>query len=158
VAVACPARSRSRTRSSRPSTPATPTSRSSARSSPTRPPGTSSPPRSAAATRPTSWDRSASAVEAFHGEWLDLTDLIAANNYDLTQYAEGTVDFYNVGGEGQIGLPFAVYPTILFYQKEMFAEAGLNEPPHAYGDQQGDARRHDGRLGLRRDRRDREGS
>jgi len=73
--------------------------------------------------------------EAFHGEWLDLTDLIAANNYDLTQYAEGTVDFYNVGGEGQIGLPFAVYPTILFYQKEMFAEAGLNEPPHAYGDQ-----------------------
>ena len=73
--------------------------------------------------------------EAFHGEWLDLTDLIAANNYDLTQYAEGTVDFYNVGGEGQIGLPFAVYPTILFYQKEMFEEAGLKEPPHTYGDQ-----------------------
>ena len=73
--------------------------------------------------------------EAFHGQWLDLTDLIATNNYDLTQYAEGTVDFYNVGGEGQIGLPFAVYPTILFYQKDMFEEAGLNEPPHNYGDQ-----------------------
>ena len=70
--------------------------------------------------------------EAFHGGWLDLTDLIAANNYDLSQYAEGTVEFYNAGGEGQIGLPFAVYPSILFYQKDMFAEAGLKEPPHAY--------------------------
>jgi multiple sugar transport system substrate-binding protein len=73
--------------------------------------------------------------EAFHGEWLDLASLIASNNYDVGQFAEGTVDFYNVGGEGQIGLPFAVYPSILFYQKEMFAEAGLEEPPHAYGDQ-----------------------
>jgi multiple sugar transport system substrate-binding protein len=72
--------------------------------------------------------------EAFHGQWLDLSDLITQNNYDLTQYAEGTVDFYNVGGEGQIGLPFAVYPTILFYQKDMFEEAGLKEPPHKYGD------------------------
>lgn len=72
--------------------------------------------------------------EAFHGEWLDLTDLIAKNGYDVGQFAEGTVDFYNVGGEGQIGLPFAVYPTILFYQKGMFAEAGLQEPPHKYGD------------------------
>lgn len=73
--------------------------------------------------------------EAFHGEWLDLSDLIAASGYDLSQFAEGTVDFYNVGGEGQIGLPFAVYPSILFYQKDMFEEAGLKEPPHTYGEQ-----------------------
>ena len=72
--------------------------------------------------------------EAFHGQWLDLASLIAETNYDLSDYAEGTVDFYNVGGEGQIGLPFAVYPTILFYQKDMFEEAGLQPPPHTYGE------------------------
>jgi multiple sugar transport system substrate-binding protein len=72
--------------------------------------------------------------EAFHGGWLDLSDLISKTNYDTSQFAEGTVEFYNVGGEGQIGLPFAVYSSILYYQKGMFEEAGLNEPPHAYGD------------------------
>jgi multiple sugar transport system substrate-binding protein len=73
-------------------------------------------------------------AEAFHGQWLDLTDEIAKNGYDLGQYAQGAVDFYKIGGEGQVGIPFAIYPSMLFYQKGMFDEAGLKEPPHAYGE------------------------
>lgn len=75
-----------------------------------------------------------SGAEAFHGEWLDLTDLIESTGYDTSQFSEGAVEFFNVGGEGQIGLPFASYPSMLFYHRDMFEEAGLEEPPHAYGE------------------------
>src|SRR5687767_8871236 len=75
-----------------------------------------------------------SGAEAFHGQWLDLTDLIESTGYDTSQFAEGSVEFFNVGGEGQIGLPFASYPSMLFYHRDMFDEAGLEYPPHAYGD------------------------
>ncbi|MDP9270745.1 MAG: extracellular solute-binding protein [Chloroflexota bacterium] len=73
-------------------------------------------------------------AEAFRGQWLDLTSLIAKNHYDLTQYGQGAVDFYKVAGQGQIGIPFAVYPSEIYYQPDMFDEAGLNYPPHKYGD------------------------
>jgi multiple sugar transport system substrate-binding protein len=72
--------------------------------------------------------------EAFHGQWLDLASLIEKNKYDLTQFDKSAVDFYKVGGEGQIGLPFAIYPSMLYYQKAMFDEAGLKYPPHKYGE------------------------
>jgi len=72
--------------------------------------------------------------EAFHGQWLDLSEQIKKTNYDVSQYDQSAVDFYKVGGEGQIGLPFAIYPGMLYYQKPMFEEAGLQEPPHKYGD------------------------
>ena len=75
-----------------------------------------------------------SGSEGFHGQWLDLTDLIAENNYDLSQFSQGSVEFYNVGGEGQAGLPFAIYPSMLYYHRDAFEEAGLDEPPHAYGE------------------------
>src|SRR5438270_1941118 len=73
-------------------------------------------------------------AEAFRGQWLDLTDLIAKNKVDLSVYGQGAVDFYKVAGQGQIGIPFAVYPSELYYQKDMFDEAGLSYPPQKYGD------------------------
>ena len=36
--------------------------------------------------------------------------------------------------EGQVGLPFASFPSGMYYQREMFDEAGLNYPPNAYGE------------------------
>ena len=86
-----------------------------------------------------------SGSEAFHGQWLDLTDLIAENNYDLSQFSQGSVEFYNVGGEGQAGLPFAIYPSMLYYHRDAFDEAGLEYPPHAYGEHV-HARRRRGRV------------
>lgn len=73
-------------------------------------------------------------AEAFHGQWLDLAPLIEETGYDVAQYDAGAVDFYKTGGEGQSGLPFATYPSMVFYKASMFDEAGLNEPPHAYGE------------------------
>lgn len=73
-------------------------------------------------------------AESFHGMWLDLSDLIASNKYDLTQFDEGAVNFYKTGGEGQLGIPFGVYPSVMYYNKPLFDEAGLNYPPHKYGE------------------------
>jgi multiple sugar transport system substrate-binding protein len=72
-------------------------------------------------------------ANAFHGQWLDLGPLIAANNYDLTGFPQDAVNIYKLD-EGQLGIPFAIYPSELFYKKGLFDEAGLAEPPHKYGD------------------------
>jgi multiple sugar transport system substrate-binding protein len=71
-------------------------------------------------------------AEAFHGQWLDLTPSIQKANYDLKQFAEGSVELYKSGNE-QLGLPFAVYPSELYYQPDMFDEAKLEYPPAEYG-------------------------
>jgi multiple sugar transport system substrate-binding protein len=73
-------------------------------------------------------------ANAFHGKWLDLAPLIAKTNYDLSGFPENVVDIYKLD-EGQVGIPFAIYPSALFYRKGLFDEAGLNEPPHKYGEQ-----------------------
>jgi multiple sugar transport system substrate-binding protein len=74
-----------------------------------------------------------SGAEAFHGQWLDLADLIAKHNYDLAQFDEGAVNFYKEP-DGQFGLPFAIFPSVLFYQRDHFDEAGLAYPPHKVGE------------------------
>ncbi len=55
-------------------------------------------------------------AEAFHGQWLDLAPLIEETGYDVAQYDPGAVDFYKTGGEGQTGLPFAIYPSMVWYK------------------------------------------
>jgi len=72
-------------------------------------------------------------ANAFPGQWLDLAPLIAKNNYDLSGFPSNVVDIYKLS-EGQVGIPFAIYPSALFYKKSMFEEAGLKEPPHKYGE------------------------
>ncbi len=70
----------------------------------------------------------------FPGAWLDLSDLLEANSYDLTDFDPELVDFYNIEGEGQIGLPFAIFPSFLMYNEDLFDEAGIPYPPSAYGE------------------------
>jgi multiple sugar transport system substrate-binding protein len=71
---------------------------------------------------------------AFAGAWLDLADLIAASDYDLSDFDPALVDIYRIEGQGQIGLPFAVFPSYITYNKARFDEAGLAYPPSRYGD------------------------
>jgi multiple sugar transport system substrate-binding protein len=70
---------------------------------------------------------------AFNDQWLDLGPLIEKTSYDITQYDPGAVDFYKIG-DVQDALPFAIYPSMLFYKADLFKEAGLNPPPHKYGE------------------------
>ena len=71
---------------------------------------------------------------AFYGQYLDLTPLIEADGYDLTQFNPALVNMYQTEEGAQAGLPFAVFPAAVFYQTEMFDEAGLNYPPRNYGE------------------------
>ena len=37
----------------------------------------------------------------------------------MSQFPEASVDFYNLGGdEGQVGIPFAAYPSMLYYNRD----------------------------------------
>ena len=74
-----------------------------------------------------------SGANAFYGQWLDLAPLIESSGYDLSQFGESSVNFF-MTEEGQIGLPFATYPSALYFQRDMFDEAGLAYPPAAYGE------------------------
>ena len=71
---------------------------------------------------------------SFPGAWLDLTSLIEANGYDLSDFDPALIDFYRVEGEGQLGIPFAVFPSFLMYNADLFDEAGIPYPPSAYGE------------------------
>ena len=70
---------------------------------------------------------------AFYGQWLDLTDLMAKTNYDTSLFNHALVKFYQTE-EGQVGLPFAVFPAAPSSRPRMFDEAGLNYPPAKYGE------------------------
>ena len=58
----------------------------------------------------------------------------------LSQYPSNAVDIYKLD-EGQVGIPFAIYPSALFYKKGLFEEVGLTEPPHKYGEKYSRGRR-----------------
>jgi len=51
--------------------------------------------------------------DSFKGAWLDLNPLIEANNYDLSDFDPATVKFLEVKEEGQLGIPFAIYPSFI---------------------------------------------
>ena len=72
-------------------------------------------------------------LAAFQGQWLDLSPYIDKSHYDLSQFDPAAVNFYK-GSDGEIGIPFDVYPSMVWYKKGMFQEIGLQEPPHKYGD------------------------
>ena len=73
-------------------------------------------------------------ASAFAGQWLDLTSYIQKFNIDLSGYDPAVINLHKNAGEGQLGVPFAVYPSFLFYQPDMFDEASLDPPPAKYGD------------------------
>jgi multiple sugar transport system substrate-binding protein len=70
---------------------------------------------------------------AFFGQWLDMTPYIDSTGFDTSVYDPALVEFYQTE-EGQVGLPFLVFPAAIYYVPAMFDEAGLAYPPAAYGD------------------------
>lgn len=71
---------------------------------------------------------------SFPNAWLDLTPLIESTSYDLSDFDPALVEFYRIEGEGQLGIPFAVFPSFFLYNKDLFDEAGIPYPPSAYGE------------------------
>ncbi len=70
----------------------------------------------------------------YYGQWLDIAPYIKSSGFDTSIFDPALVKFYQVEGQGQVGLPFAVFPGGIFYVPAMFDEAGLKYPPQKYGD------------------------
>lgn len=68
----------------------------------------------------------------FAGQWLDLQPLVDSSGYDLGQFPENLVNLYQES-DGLLGIPFAVFPGLLYYNEDLFDEAGLNYPPSEFG-------------------------
>jgi multiple sugar transport system substrate-binding protein len=78
---------------------------------------------------PVGWSGSA----ALYGQWADLATEIKSIP-DITKDFDPALLKSYESSEGQIGLPFAVYPSAFFFNTALFDEAGLAYPPSKYGD------------------------
>ena len=53
----------------------------------------------------------------------------------MTRFDPALVDFFKMGASGAtVGVPFATYPSFLYYNKKLFDEAKLPYPPTKVGD------------------------
>ena len=75
-------------------------------------------------------------LNLFADQLLDLKPLIQTAGYTPTGVDKSLVDFFNSLGQNgaTVGLPFAVYPSMIIYNKDLFDEAGLPLPPTKVGD------------------------
>ena len=72
------------------------------------------------------WDRYNTSVYASKGALEPIDDLVAADNLDLSIFYAPAVD-EATGADGKLyGLPLFVDVRVLFYNKTLFAEAGVN--------------------------------
>jgi multiple sugar transport system substrate-binding protein len=69
----------------------------------------------------------------FYGQWLDLAPFIKSNNFDTSIFDPALVSFYQTE-EGQVGLPFGIFPGGMYFIPAMFDEQGISYPPQKYGD------------------------
>ncbi len=73
-------------------------------------------------------------LQSFGDQLLDIGPYIEESDVDLSEIPQALIDVYNVDGT-QIGIPMAVYPSFIYYNKSLFDEAGLPYPPHEVGEQ-----------------------
>jgi multiple sugar transport system substrate-binding protein len=71
---------------------------------------------------------------AYGDQLLDLQPYIDATDYDLSGMDPAILAAYKEGFGGQVGIPFAIYPSFIYYNKDLFDEAGLAYPPTKIGD------------------------
>jgi multiple sugar transport system substrate-binding protein len=75
-------------------------------------------------------------LNLFIDQLLDLQPLIDQNNYGVEGVPQELVDFFKLGeNNATIGVPFGVFPSFIYYNKDLFDEAGLAYPPTKVGDQ-----------------------
>lgn len=70
----------------------------------------------------------------FRGQWADLNPYIQKYKPDLSGMDDALLKFYQ-SGNAREGIPYAVYPSFIFYNKDLFDEAKLPYPPARFGEQ-----------------------
>ncbi len=69
----------------------------------------------------------------FEGYWLDLQPFVDKTGYNLKQFPENVVALHREPA-GLIGIPFAAFPGVMYYNVELFDKAGLTYPPTKFGE------------------------
>jgi len=72
-------------------------------------------------------------ANSFSGQWLDLQPLVDSQKFDMSVFPDSLVNLYK-SSEGLLGIPFEVYPGLLYVNKDLFDEAGLAYPPTKFGE------------------------
>jgi len=74
-------------------------------------------------------------LNLFRDQLLDLEPLIAKTNYSVAGVDPKLVEFFKLGeNNATVGVPFATYPSFLYFNKDLFDEAGVPYPPTKVGD------------------------
>jgi multiple sugar transport system substrate-binding protein len=72
---------------------------------------------------------------SYGDQLLDLQPYIDSSGFDTSGMDPAILEAYSEGFGGQVGIPFAIYPSFIYYNKDLFDEAGLPYPPEKVGDQ-----------------------
>ncbi len=64
--------------------------------------------------------------------WEDITPYIERDNYDMSVFSGLTVEIHHYPEKGQLGLPIGIFPTVIFYNEDLFDAAGVDYPPHEF--------------------------
>ena len=78
-----------------------------------------------------------SGVNPFEGLWLDMEPYLTDDDIHWDDFSAAAVESYRLE-DGLVGIPFAVYPSAIFYNRDLFDEAGLEYPPHTWGENYAD--------------------
>lgn len=70
---------------------------------------------------------------SFSGQYLELDDLIDSSGFDLSGYDAAQVELWRDDDGALRGLPFASFPSAIYYNRDLFDAAGLPYPPAEYG-------------------------
>jgi multiple sugar transport system substrate-binding protein len=74
-------------------------------------------------------------LNLFRDQLLDLAPLIAKTSYSVAGVDPKLVDFFKLGeNDATVGVPFATYPSFLYFNKDLFDEAKLPYPPTKVGE------------------------
>ena len=69
----------------------------------------------------------------FKGQWHDMDPQITKFKPDLTGIDDALLKFYKESQGGE-GLPYAVFPSFVYVNKDLFDEAKLPYPPQKFGE------------------------
>lgn len=72
-------------------------------------------------------------VATYQDEWLDLAPYIAKDKYDLSDFYGPALESYVTSGK-TIGIPIGIYPSVMYYNADLFDKFKQKYPPHQWGD------------------------
>lgn len=74
-----------------------------------------------------------STVAQFFDAWADIGPYIEGENFDMSDFYGPAVSL-NQYPDKTVGLPLGLFPSFIFYNKDLFDAAGLDYPTHDYSD------------------------